>query len=123
MTDSDGDVWAISNSPPPFGLLLHFVGDALKEEISHDRLPLAKATHLAADPNGGIWLPLEGGRVAHWSHDRAEIIGVRGTLTVLLPAGASRAMKRATAEIQMVGDDTGQCSLREGHRSLAEPSE
>jgi len=76
VTDSDGDVWAISRSPPPFGSLLHFSGDSLKEEISHDTLPFAKATHLAADPRGGIWLPLEGERVAHWSRGTAEIINL-----------------------------------------------
>jgi signal transduction histidine kinase/ligand-binding sensor domain-containing protein len=79
VTDCDGDVWAISRSPPPFGSLLHFAGDELKEEISHDELPFAKATHMSADPQDGIWLPLEGDRVAHWSHGRAEIVGLHGT--------------------------------------------
>jgi signal transduction histidine kinase/ligand-binding sensor domain-containing protein len=85
VEDRNGDVWAATTSPPPLGALLHFVDDELRDEIPHDQLPLAQAAYLVADPRGGIWVPADDDKLAHWNHGRAELIDLRGASSLLHP--------------------------------------
>jgi signal transduction histidine kinase/ligand-binding sensor domain-containing protein len=86
IADRDGDVWAVSTSPAPLGALLHFAADELREEILHDQLPVAKAAYLAADPHGGIWVPADDEKLAHWNHGRAEFIDLRSATSIPHPS-------------------------------------
>jgi signal transduction histidine kinase/ligand-binding sensor domain-containing protein len=73
VEDRAGEIWALSVSPNPHGSLLHFVDDALKEQIPYEKLPYDRGGRaLAADTNDGIWIYLTDDKVTHWSHDRAE---------------------------------------------------
>jgi len=74
VEDREGGVWALSVSPNPHGTLLHFVDDALQEEIPYDTLPYDRGRALAADPREGIWIYLTDDSVAHWSHGQAQAI-------------------------------------------------
>ena len=73
--DHAGDVWAIRASPGN-GSLLHFIHDKFAEEIPFEKLPIAKTIAIAADPDDGVWLPMQNGDVAHWSHGNAEIFAL-----------------------------------------------
>jgi signal transduction histidine kinase/ligand-binding sensor domain-containing protein len=79
VEDRDGDVWAVTTSPSPLGALLHFAADELLEEIQHDQLPLAQAAYVVADPRGGIWVPVDDDKLAHWNHGHAEFIDLRSS--------------------------------------------
>ncbi len=88
IEDPAGEVWGISsNDPDPHAALLHFVNDSLKEEIPFEKLPIARTVAIAADPHGGVWLPLENGDIAHLDHDRVEVVALHRVPHTGKPSG------------------------------------
>lgn len=76
MTDDpQGNLWVISGSGA-HGQLLRVEGGSIRERISFEQLPFAKAGAMASDAKSGIWLPMLGGNIAHWHDGQADVIAL-----------------------------------------------
>jgi signal transduction histidine kinase/ligand-binding sensor domain-containing protein len=80
--DSERNIWAYVIQPPR--ALLHIKDDRVMEAIPETRVPYSFS--MAPDPRGGIWLGLEGSRLARYFHDHLEEIKfdqIRGNASVV----------------------------------------
>jgi signal transduction histidine kinase/ligand-binding sensor domain-containing protein len=114
VEDRDGDVWAVTTSPSPLGAILHFAADELREEILHDQLPVAEAGYVVADPHGGIWVPADDDKLAHWNHGRAELIDLRSASSMTYPSTPTGLVMRPDGTL-IESTTAGLVIIRNGH--------
>lgn len=90
MDDPEGNLWLISTAGLHGGLF-RLEGETIREAITFDQLPIAKAHAIASDAQSGVWLPLVNGDLAHWHDGHADLVAFHhashtGNLTGLISA-------------------------------------